>query len=80
MKTEVDPEGKDFEVPLCDRAIAILKAVIPMDAPSDADVFAGQWSMDHSKPLGMNAVLHRASCGLFPVRNWFGSSAIETWT
>jgi len=23
MKAEDDPEGKDFEVPLCDRAIAI---------------------------------------------------------
>lgn len=42
MKTEVDAERKDFVVPLCDRAIAILKAVVPMDAASDADVFAGQ--------------------------------------
>lgn len=58
MKAEVDPEGTDFEVPLCDRAIAILKAVIPEGASDDAYVFAGQWSMDRSKPLGMNAVLH----------------------
>jgi len=28
MKTEDDPDGSRFEVPLCDRAIAILKAVI----------------------------------------------------
>ena len=58
MKTEDHPEGKDFEVPLCDRAVAILKAAVPMDAARDAYVFAGQWSKDHTKPLGMNAVLH----------------------
>jgi integrase len=44
MKTEDDPEGKLFEVPLCDRAIAILKSVIPKDVAPDAYVFAGQWS------------------------------------
>lgn len=27
--------------------------------------------MDHSQPLGINAVLHCAPCGLFAVRNWF---------
>src|SRR5262249_17128886 len=58
MKTEDDPEGKPFEVPLCDRAIAILRAVIPKDAVPDAYVFAGQWSKERNKPLGMNAVLH----------------------
>lgn len=58
MKTEDHPEGRDFEVPLCERAIEILKAVIPKDAARDAYVFAGQWSKDHTKPLGMNAVLH----------------------
>ncbi|UPT92173.1 tyrosine-type recombinase/integrase (plasmid) [Bradyrhizobium barranii subsp. apii] len=58
MKTEDHPEGQDFQVPLCDRAIEILKSVIPKDAARDAYVFAGQWSKDHTKPLGMNAVLH----------------------
>jgi integrase len=41
MKTEDDPEGSCFEIPLCDRAIAILKAVIPDDALPDAHVFHG---------------------------------------
>ena len=50
MKTEDDPEGTDFEVPLSARAIAILRAVIPKDAAPDAHVFAGQWSTDHTKP------------------------------
>ncbi|MGX0966094.1 integrase [Bradyrhizobium japonicum] len=58
MKTEDDAEGKEHEVPLCDRAIAILKAVMPKDLSLEAYVFAGQWSRDHSKPLGMNSVLH----------------------
>jgi integrase len=58
MKTEDDPEGRPHEVPLCARAIAILKAVIPKDAALDRYVFAGQWSRDGAKPLGMNAVLH----------------------
>ena len=58
MKTEDDPEGSRFEVPLCDRAVAILKAVIPEGAPADAYVFAGQWSRSGEKPLGENAVLH----------------------
>jgi hypothetical protein len=58
MKTEDDPEGTAFEVPLSDPAIAILKAVIPKGAGPDAYVFAGQWSRDHAKPLGQNAVLH----------------------
>jgi integrase len=58
MKSEDDPEGTDFEVPLSDPAIAILKAVIPKGVGPDAFVFAGQWSSDHKKPLGQNAVLH----------------------
>lgn len=32
---------KDHEVPLCDRAIAILRAVIPKDAESGDFVFKG---------------------------------------
>src|SRR5262249_21368150 len=28
MKTEDDPQGSDFEVPLCDRAVEILRAII----------------------------------------------------
>ena len=79
MKTEVDPEGKDFEVPLCDRALAILKAVIPKDAASDAYVFAGQWSTDHSKPLGMNAVLH-ALKAVYPAMTTHGCrSSFRDW-
>lgn len=58
MKTEDHPEGKAHEVPLCARAIAILKSVIPKGAAPDAYVFAGQWSKDRTKPLGHNAVLH----------------------
>lgn len=58
MKTEDDSDGKEHEVPLCDRAIAILKVVMPKDLDPEAYVFAGQWSRDHSKPLGMNSVLH----------------------
>lgn len=57
MKTEDDPDGKEHEVPLCARALAILKEVMPKDIAPDAYVFAGQWSRDHMKPLGMNAVL-----------------------
>lgn len=58
MKTEDDPEGTDFQVPLCDRAIEILKAIIPKNVDPDRFVFAGQWSKDGTKPLGHNAVLH----------------------
>ncbi|MBB4364355.1 integrase [Bradyrhizobium sp. CIR18] len=79
VKAEDDPEGKDFEVPLCDRAIAILKAVIPTDAASDAFVFAGQWSADHSKPLGMNAVLH-ALKAVYPAMTTHGCrSSFRDW-
>ncbi|MGV7217745.1 tyrosine-type recombinase/integrase [Bradyrhizobium sp. UFLA05-112] len=79
MKTEDDPEGKDFEVPLCDRAIAILKAVIPKDAAPDAYVFAGQWSKDYTKPLGMNAVLH-ALKAVYPAMTTHGCrSSFRDW-
>jgi integrase len=79
MKAEVDPEGKDFEVPLCDRAIAILKAVIPKDASPDAYVFAGQWSTDRSKPLGMNAVLN-ALKAVYPAITTHGCrSSFRDW-
>jgi integrase len=79
MKTEDDAEGKDFEVPLCERAIAILKAVIPKEAPLDSYVFAGQWSKDHTKPLGMNAVLH-ALKAVFPAMTTHGCrSSFRDW-
>jgi integrase len=79
MKTEDDPQGKDFEVPLCDRAIAILKAVIPKDAAPDAYVFAGQWSNDYTKPLGMNAVLH-ALKAVYPAMTTHGCrSSFRDW-
>ena len=44
------------EVPLCERAVAILKAIVPKEAKPDDWVFKGQWGKP--KPLGMNAVLH----------------------
>lgn len=58
MKTEDHPEGRPHEVPLCARAVAVLHAVMPKGLEPDAYVFAGQWSKDHTKALGMNAVLH----------------------
>ncbi|MGL3104970.1 tyrosine-type recombinase/integrase [Bradyrhizobium sp. BR 1432] len=79
MKTEDHPEGKAFEVPLCDRAVAILKAVIPEDAAREAYVFAGQWSKDHTKPLGMNAVLH-ALKAVYPAMTTHGCrSSFRDW-
>jgi integrase len=79
MKTEDDPEGTDFEVPLSDPAIAILKAVIPKGAGSDAFVFAGQWSGDHTKPLGENAVLH-ALKAIYPAITTHGCrSSFRDW-
>jgi integrase len=79
MKTEDDPEGTDFEVPLSDPAIAILKAVIPKGAGSDAFVFAGQWSEDHTKPLGENAVLH-ALKAIYPAMTTHGCrSSFRDW-
>lgn len=78
MKTEVR-DGKAFEVPLCDRAIAILKAAIPKGAPSDAYVFPGQWSVDHKKPLGQNAVLH-ALKAIYPAMTTHGCrSSFRDW-
>jgi integrase len=78
MKTE-DRDGKAFEVPLCDRAIAILKAAIPNGAASDAYVFSGQWSVDHKKPLGQNAVLH-ALKAIYPATTTHGCrSSFRDW-
>ena len=79
MKTEDDPEGTDFEVPLSDPAIAILKTVILKGARSDAFVFAGQWSRDHTKPLGQNAVLH-ALKAIYPAMTTHGCrSSFRDW-
>jgi integrase len=79
MKTEDDPQGTKFEVPLCDRAIAILKKVIPKEAAPDAYVFAGQWSKDHTRPLGMNAVLH-ALKAVYPAMTTHGCrSSFRDW-
>jgi integrase len=46
---------KDHEVPLCARAVAILKVVIPKVASPDDFVFCG---LKPGQPLGMNAILH----------------------
>jgi integrase len=46
---------KDHVVPLCARAAAILKAVIPKDASPDSFVFRG---LKPGYPLGLNAILH----------------------
>ncbi|APG08147.1 hypothetical protein BKD09_07385 [Bradyrhizobium japonicum] len=79
MKTEDDPEGSDFEVPLCDRAVSILRSVISKNTPSDAYVFAGQWSKDHLKPLGHNAVLH-ALKAVYPAITTHGCrSSFRDW-
>jgi integrase len=79
MKTEDDPDGTDFEVPLSDPAIAILKAVIPKGAGPDAYVFAGQWSKDHTKPLGQNAILH-ALKAIYPAMTTHGCrSSFRDW-
>jgi integrase len=79
MKTEDDREGTDFEVPLCDRAIAILKTAIPKCVATDAYVFAGQWSKDHTKPLGQNAVLH-ALKAIYPAMTTHGCrSSFRDW-
>jgi integrase len=79
MKTEDDSEGTTFEVPLSPPAIAILKAAIPKDAAADAYVFAGQWSTDHTKPLGQNAVLH-ALKAVYPAMTTHGCrSSFRDW-
>lgn len=79
MKTEDDPDGTDFEVPLSGPAISILKAVIPKGAETGAYVFAGQWAEDHSKPLGQNAVLH-ALKAIYPAMTTHGCrSSFRDW-
>ncbi len=79
MKTEDDPEGTDFEVPLCERAVAILRELISDNAAPDAYVFAGQWSKDQMKPLGHNAVLH-ALKAVYPAITTHGCrSSFRDW-
>lgn len=79
MKTEDDPEGTAFEVPLSAPAVAILKAVTPKGCGPDAYVFAGQWSKDHTKPLGHNAVLH-ALKAIYPAMTTHGCrSSFRDW-
>ena len=79
MKTEDSPEGLQFEVPLSDRAVAILKTVITKGASPDAYVFAGQWSRNGEKPLGMNAVLH-ALKAVYPAMTTHGCrSSFRDW-
>jgi integrase len=63
-------------VPLCDRAIAILRAVIPKDAASGNFVFKG---LKPSKPLGMNAVLE-ALKAVYPTITTHGCrSSFRDW-
>ncbi|MBR0717860.1 integrase arm-type DNA-binding domain-containing protein [Bradyrhizobium liaoningense] len=79
MKTEDDPEGEEHEVPLSARALAILHAIIPKGLDPDAYVFAGQWSKDHKKPLGMNAVLHALQAA-YPAMTTHGCrSSFRDW-
>ncbi|AMA55719.1 tyrosine-type recombinase/integrase [Bradyrhizobium sp. CCGE-LA001] len=79
MKTEDHPEGRPHEVPLCARAVGILRAAMPKDLDPSAYVFAGQWSHDHSKPLGMNAVLH-ALQKIYPAMTTHGCrSSFRDW-
>jgi integrase len=79
MKSEDDASGAPHAVPLCDRAIEILQAAIPENASPDAYVFAGQWSEDHAKPLGMNAVLH-ALQAVYPSMTTHGCrSSFRDW-
>jgi integrase len=79
MKTEDSSDGLCFEVPLSDRAVSILKAVIPKGASPDAYVFAGQWSKNGKKPLGMNAVLH-ALKAVYPAMTTHGCrSSFRDW-
>ena len=79
MKTEDDPEGSRFEVPLSDRAVSILRAAIPKNASPEAYVFAGQWSRNGDKPLGMNAVLH-ALKAVYPAMTTHGCrSSFRDW-
>jgi integrase len=79
MKTEDHPDGMPFEVPLSEPAIALLKAVLPKKAAAEAYVFAGQWSTDHTKPLGQNAVLH-ALKAVYPAMTTHGCrSSFRDW-
>jgi integrase len=79
MKTEDHPEGTAFEVPLSDRAIAIVKAAISEGVKPDAFVFAGQWSKDHTKPLGSSAVLN-ALKAIYPAMTTHGCrSSFRDW-
>jgi integrase len=79
MKTEDSREGLCFEVPLSDRAVSILKAVIPKGASPNAYVFVGQWSRNREKPLGMNAVLH-ALKAVYPAMTTHGCrSSFRDW-
>ena len=79
MKTEDDPEGTAFEVPLSASAVAVLKVVIPKGTDPDALVFAGQWSRDRTKPLGHNAVLH-ALKAIYPAMTTHGCrSSFRDW-
>jgi integrase len=79
MKTEDDPDGTNFEVPLCNRAISILKLVILKGLAPDAFVFAGQWSKDNEKPLGENAILH-ALKSIYPAMTTHGCrSSFRDW-
>jgi integrase len=79
MKTEDDPEGTAFEVPLSAPVVAILKAAIPKGTGPSAFVFAGQWSKDRAKPLGHNAVLH-ALKAVYPAMTTHGCrSSFRDW-
>jgi integrase len=79
MKTEDSPDGLCFELPPSDRAVSILTAVIPKSASPDAFVFAGQWSKNGKKPLGMNAVLHALKAA-YPAMTTHGCrSSFRDW-
>ena len=79
MKTERGSDGQSFEVPLSSPAIAVLKSIIPKRAKPGAYVFAGQWSENHSAPLGQNAVLH-ALKATYPAMTTHGCrSSFRDW-
>jgi hypothetical protein len=53
MKTEDDPKGTAFEVPLSDPAIAILRAVIPkVPYPRRGAAIAGRKPFPHHRSRG----------------------------
>ena len=59
--------------------MAILKAAIPKGVAPGAYVFAGQWSKDHMKPLGQNALLH-ALKAVYPAMTTHGCrSSFRDW-